>query len=113
MTIDRASIKVLFDAGCIRYLHATGETQAEGKQMMDELSADLVKNARPVPYLRNGTGVNTEEELAKGWIWVTIDATDGTNAADSEKDGTGDTNGAGDLWRIVVGKGVWAPYTVR
>ena len=112
-TIDRASIKALFDAGCIRYLHATGETQAAGKQMMDELSADLVKNARPVPYLRNGTGVNTEEELAKGWIWVTIDATDGTNAADSEKDGTGDTNGAGDLWRIVVGKGVWAPYTVR
>ena len=81
--------------------------------MMDELSADLVKNARPVPYLRNGTGVNTEEELAKDWIWVTIDATDGTSAADSEKDGTGDTNGAGDLWRIVVGKGVWAPYTVR
>ena len=44
---------------------------------------------------------------------MTIDATDGTNAADSEKVGTGDTNGAGDLWRIVVGKGVWAPYTVR
>lgn len=112
-TIDRASIKALFDAGCIRYLHATGETQAAGKAEMDRLSEDLVMNARPVPYLRNGTGVNTEEELAKGWIWVTIDATDGTNAADSEKDGTGDTNGAGDLWRIVVGKGVWAPYTVR
>ena len=108
-TVTPAFIKELFDSGCIRYLHATGETRAAGKAEMDRLTADPVNNARLVPALRNGTGVNTPEELAKGWIWVTVDATDGTNAADSEKDGTGDTNGAGDLWRIVVGKGVWAP----
>ena len=107
--VTEASIKDLFDAGCIRYLHATGTTQAAGKQMMDELTEALPGSARPVPYLRNGTGVNTAEELAKGWIWVTVDTTDGTNAADPEKDGTGDTNGAGDLWRIVVEKKVTPP----
>ena len=80
--------------------------QAEGKAEMDRLSLNLKDNARVVPALRNGTGVNTQEELAKGWIWVTVDAPDGATEK-SDKDGTGDTNGAGDLWRIVVGRGVW------
>ena len=99
-------IKELFDSHSIRYLHTTGETQAEGKAEMDRLSLNLKDNARVVLALRNGTGVNTQEELAKGWIWVTVDAPDGATEK-SDKDGTGDTNGAGDLWRIVVGRGVW------
>lgn len=91
-------VQKLFTAGAIRYLHVSArETQALGKAEMDKLT-----EADAVPVLALRQDDTATADLKKGIIWVTIDVPDGTHAADST-DGHGDTNGAGDLWRVVIG----------